>query len=87
MTDECNDVYFGTGFSARDVKKLRNEGYLQELQNAGWKWDSNDPITRKLVHPYDPEMNILYDQTTHDMLFSTKWRAEFKKSIYEFEGQ
>ena len=85
MTDECNDVFFGTGTSAQAVKQLRNEFYLQELQNAGWKWDSDDPVTRKLVHPDDSEMNINYDQHTHDILFSTKWRAAYKKMIYQAE--
>ena len=85
MTDECVDVFFGTGFTAQLVKQLRNEGYLQSLQNAGWKWDSDNPVTRKLVHPDDPAMNIQYDQDTHDMLFSKKWRAAFKKMVYEAE--
>jgi hypothetical protein len=85
MTDECVDVFSGTGFSARRVKQLRNEGYLQQLLNAGWKWDSDDPATRTLVHPDDSAMNIQYDQHTHDMLFSTMWRAEFKKMIYQSE--
>lgn len=87
MTDECIDVFTGTGFTARRVKQLRNEGYLQELQARGWKWDSDDPETRKLVHPDDSAMNIHYDGRTHDLRFSTKWRAAFKKMIYEFEGE
>lgn len=85
MADECVDVFFGTGFSAQRVKQLRNEGYLQELQDAGWKWDSDDLVTRKLVHPDDSEMNIKYDQHRHDMLFSPKWRGAFKKMIYQAE--
>ena len=85
MTDECTDVFFATGFSARRVKQLRNERYLQELQHAGWKWDSDDLVTRKLVHPDDSALNIQYDQRTHEMLFSTKWRAAFKEMIYQAE--
>jgi hypothetical protein len=85
MTDECNDVFFGTGFSAQSVKQLRNERYLQELQDADWKWDSNDLVTRKLVHPDDSAMNIQYDQQTHEMLFSAKWRAAVKKMISQAE--
>ena len=87
MNDECVDVFTGTGFSAQRVKQLRNERYLQELENEGWKWDSDDVAKRKLVHPDDFEMNIRYDQNTHDMVFSPLWRAAFKKMIYEFDGE